>query len=131
MITDRVGLFVKVMFTNGHILIGVVKEWQKGFILITSTNGEIIEIVNPARDIAAVTYVMKSNGEPLAERSKEDVEPQHKPGDIEGMTEIAKLRAQTDRESIKSQLLSLDACTTGETKHGSQLSILSGVKNDS
>ena len=130
MIKNRIGLIVKVMFTNGHILMGAIREWEKGFILLASTNGEIIEIVNPSRDITAVIYIAKSDGNLLEERSKEDVEPRHKPGDIQGMTEIAKLRAETDRESIRAQLLS-PTCAAGEIEHDSQLSILSGVKDDS
>lgn len=130
MIKDRIGLIVKVIFTNSHIIMGVIREWEKNYILLATPNGEIVEIVNPARDIAAIIYIAKSSGELVEERSQEDVEPRHKPGDIEGMTEIAKLRAETDRESIKAQLFS-PTCATGEIKYGSQLSILPGIKDNS
>ena len=128
-INDRIGLFVKIMFVNGHVVMGVIRNWENDYVLMVTTAGEVVEILNPARDISAIFYIKKENGELLSERSEEDVEPRHRPGDIEEMTEVAKIRAKTDLEAIRSKLLS-PICSAGEVKNESQLSIVSSLKNN-
>jgi len=130
MITNRIGLIVKISLVNGHIVTGAIREWTPHMILVVATNGEVVEIMNPSRDIISVTYIEKLNGELVSERSQKDVEPQHNPGDIEELAVLAKLRAETDREEVKS-LLSSSICSVEEKTYDSQLSILPGIKNNS
>jgi len=121
-----VTLYLKEGYSFSGSLIEMSKE--KGF-LIKTLSGERI-IIPDFSNVIAIKYSLNKKEEPIIDKDVDkNKEIEHKPGDLESLTTLRKMKNEEEINKIRINLLK--ATTTQEpVQYGTYLSALRAIKND-
>jgi len=125
------GTLVTLYLKEGHVFSGAIIEMsqEKGVLIKTLTGDRVI--VPKLSDVIAIKYVLGKKEEPVVDKKvDEDKEIEHKPGDIESLTALRKMKNEEEINQIRTNLLK-STPTEEPVEYGSYISALRAAKDNS
>ena len=125
-----VNSLVKIFLRSGHIVVGLVKEWNENGVKLVNINGDETRIPH-IDDICAVTLKFDKSGKLIrAKKNNETNIPEHITANPESFLEVHKAKATNELEEFREAVMSQENISIPEVVHGSQLSVIRSIKND-
>lgn len=94
---------VTIYLNGGHVISGIVDEFTEEHVIIITTDKSRVVIPN-ITNVIAIKYSINQKKETVKAKVEEDT-ISHKPGDINSLTELRKIKSQEDIKSIREHIL--------------------------
>ena len=124
------GELVTLYLKNGHVFNGSIVEFSReNGAQIKTLDGNSLIVPN-IDDVMAIKYLVKNNNEIAKEhKAEENIEPIHKPGDVESLTQLRKMKHEEAVSAVRAKLLKPTPTSEG-IQYGSVLSAMHAIKDD-
>jgi len=125
------GMLVTIYLRGDHSVGGSILELSKDKGLLLKTLDGSKFFIPKISEIVGVKYLVKNNNEVAKEyKVEENLEVSNKPGDIESLTQLRKMKNEEELKKVRKRILKPTPTAEG-IEYGTVLSTLRAFKNDS